>query len=155
MEGTLERYEVAGPGFLNLFLSDSWLAGALSQVLAAGPAYGLGGARPPERVLVEFVSANPTGPMHVGHARNAAYGDALARMLGARGHEVEREYYVNDAGSQVRKFGESVSAVARGRAAARGRLPRRLCGPAGGRDPGGHRERPDRRRAGGGRPACW
>jgi arginyl-tRNA synthetase len=115
MEGTLERFEVAGPGFLNLFLSDSWLAGALSQVLEAGPAYGLGGARRPQRVLVEFVSANPTGPLHVGHARNAAYGDSLARMLSARGHEVEREYYVNDAGAQVRKFGESVSAVARGR----------------------------------------
>ena len=65
-------------------------------------------------MLVEFVSANPTGPMHVGHARNAAYGDALARMLAAYGHSVEREFYVNDAGAQMRRFGESVSAVARG-----------------------------------------
>ncbi|HTQ69369.1 MAG TPA: arginine--tRNA ligase [Solirubrobacteraceae bacterium] len=114
MSGSLERYEVAGPGFLNLFVSDSWLAGALAQVLAEGPRFGSGGPRPTEPVLVEFVSANPTGPMHVGHARNAAYGDALARMLAARGYTVEREFYVNDAGAQIRKFGESVAAAARG-----------------------------------------
>jgi arginyl-tRNA synthetase len=110
----LERFEVAGPGFLNLFLADSWLVGALAQALAAGEAFGAGGAATRERILVEFVSANPTGPMHVGHARNAAYGDALARVLGFRGHEVEREFYVNDAGSQVRKLGESVRALALG-----------------------------------------
>jgi arginyl-tRNA synthetase len=110
----LERFEVAGPGFVNLFMADSWLSGALAEVLAAGEGYGGGGAQAPERVLVEFVSANPTGPMHVGHARNAAYGDALARLLALHGHHVRREYYVNDAGSQVRKFGESVQAVARG-----------------------------------------
>ena len=114
MPRELERFEVAGPGFLNLFLSDSWLTAALARVLAAGHGYGFGGAPAPQRVLVEFVSANPTGPMHVGHARNAAYGDALARMLAAYGHSVEREFYVNDAGAQIRRFGESVSAVARG-----------------------------------------
>ncbi len=111
---SLERFEVAGPGFLNLFLADSWLTGALVEVLAAGDRFGAGGARTPGRILVEFVSANPTGPMHVGHARNAAYGDALARVLELRGHDVEREFYVNDAGSQVRKLGESVAALARG-----------------------------------------
>ena len=111
----LERFEVAGPGFLNLFLADSWLTGALADVLAAGELFGAGGAGAPERVLVEFVSANPTGPMHVGHARNAAYGDALSRVLQFHGHEVEREFYVNDAGSQVRKLGESVIALARGK----------------------------------------
>jgi arginyl-tRNA synthetase len=111
---SLERFEVAGPGFLNLFLADSWLTDALADVLAAGELFGAGGAEAPERILVEFVSANPTGPMHVGHARNAAYGDALARVLAFRGHEVEREFYVNDAGSQVRKLGESVMALARG-----------------------------------------
>jgi len=111
---SLERFEVAGPGFLNLFLADAWLAGALAQALAAGDAFGAGEARTSERVLVEFVSANPTGPMHVGHARNAAYGDALARMLALHGHRVEREFYVNDAGSQVRKLGESIQALARG-----------------------------------------
>jgi len=111
---SLERFEVAGPGFLNLFLADSWLTNALAQTLAAGDALGAGAAAEPEHILVEFVSANPTGPMHVGHARNAAYGDALARMLGFRGHRVEREFYVNDAGSQVRKLGESIRALARG-----------------------------------------
>ncbi|HLM86918.1 MAG TPA: arginine--tRNA ligase [Solirubrobacteraceae bacterium] len=111
---SLQRVEVAGPGFLNLFVSDAWLTDALAQMLAAGDSFGAGAARRPERVLVEFVSANPTGPMHVGHARNAVYGDALARMLALYGHEVQREFYVNDAGSQVRKLGESISALARG-----------------------------------------
>jgi arginyl-tRNA synthetase len=110
---SLERFEVAGPGFVNLFVSDDWLAGALAGMLAAGDAFGAGAAAVPEYVLVEFVSANPTGPMHVGHARNAAYGDALARMLALQGHRVEREFYVNDAGSQVRKLGESIQALAR------------------------------------------
>ena len=105
---------MAGPGFLNLFLADGWHRAALAEVLAAGEGFGRGGARSPERVIVEFVSANPTGPMHVGHARNAAYGDALARVLAFHGHQVEREFYVNDAGSQVRKLGESIQALARG-----------------------------------------
>ena len=122
---SLERFEVAGPGFLNLFLHPRWFAAALRGVLDAGEGFGAGGAAggivggaadadKPERILVEFVSANPTGPMHVGHARNAAYGDALARVLVLHGHEVTREFYVNDAGSQVRKLGESIQALARG-----------------------------------------
>src|SRR5450631_977361 len=74
---SLERFEVAGPGFLNLFLSGRWLTDALDRMLGAGEEYGAGGASRRERVLVEFVSANPTGPVHVGHARNAAYGDSL------------------------------------------------------------------------------
>jgi arginyl-tRNA synthetase len=110
----LDRFEVAGPGFLNLFLSERWHREALAGVLAAGEDFGRGQAGEPERVLVEFVSANPTGPMHVGHARNAAYGDALARVLAFHGHDVEREFYVNDAGSQVLKLGESMLALARG-----------------------------------------
>ena len=109
----LQRFEVAGPGFLNLFLDASWLRDALARALAAEEAFGAGGARRRERILVEFVSANPTGPMHVGHARNAAYGDSLTRVLAFHGHEVEREFYVNDAGSQVRKLGESIRALAR------------------------------------------
>jgi arginyl-tRNA synthetase len=112
----LERFEVAGPGFVNLFMSDWWLTAALAGALAAGESFGAGGAGEPERVLIEFVSANPTGPMHVGHARNAAYGDALARMLALQGHDVGREFYVNDAGSQVRKLGVSIQALARGEA---------------------------------------
>ncbi len=114
----LERFEVAGPGFLNLFLADRWLARALGDVLALDERFGAGGAAPAEAVLVEFVSANPTGPLHVGHARNAAYGDTLARMLEFHGDRVSREFYVNDAGSQVGKFGESIQALARG-----GQLP--------------------------------
>jgi arginyl-tRNA synthetase len=112
----LERFEVAGPGFVNLFMSDWWLIAALAGALAAGESFGAGGVDERERVLIEFVSANPTGPMHVGHARNAAYGDALARMLALQGHDVEREFYVNDAGSQVRKLGVSIQALARGEA---------------------------------------
>jgi arginyl-tRNA synthetase len=113
---SLDRFEVAGPGFLNLFLSDDWLVSALGDALDAGGLFGAGGAALPEHILVEFVSANPTGPMHVGHARNAAYGDALSRVLAFHGHEVGREFYVNDAGSQVRKLGESIRALARGEA---------------------------------------
>jgi len=112
---SLERFEVAGPGFLNLFIADAWLLNALGEALAAGDSFGAGGAGVRERILVEFVSANPTGPMHVGHARNAAYGDALARVLAFHGHQVAREFYVNDAGSQVRKLGESVLALAHGK----------------------------------------
>jgi arginyl-tRNA synthetase len=109
----LQRFEVAGPGFLNLFLADGWHRAALAGILAEGEGFGRDGVADAERIIVEFVSANPTGPMHVGHARNAAYGDALARVLTFHGHRVEREFYVNDAGSQVRKLGESVRALAR------------------------------------------
>ena len=112
----LERVEVAGPGFLNIFLADAWYAAAAAHVLEAGEDFGAGGADPVEHALVEFVSANPTGPLHVGHARNAAYGDSLARLLEFRGHDVEREYYVNDYGSQVEMFGLSLQARARGEA---------------------------------------
>src|SRR5215213_8013749 len=112
--GRLARVDVAGPGFLNLFLSDAWYGDALAGILAAGDRLGSGGAAAPQRIVVEFVSANPTGPVHFGHARNAAYGDAVARLLEFHGHEVSREFYANDAGSQVRKFGESLVARARG-----------------------------------------
>lgn len=112
----LDRVEVAGPGFLNLFLSDTWHAAALAHVLEAGDRFGSGGAAAPERINVEFVSANPTGPLHVGHARNAAYGDALSRIYAFSGHEVTREYYVNDYGSQIARLAESVQARARGEA---------------------------------------
>ncbi|HEX3317682.1 MAG TPA: arginine--tRNA ligase [Solirubrobacteraceae bacterium] len=114
LDGGLERVEVAGPGFLNLFLSDDWFRSALTGLLAAGDAYGSSTAAAPERVLVEFVSANPTGPTTAASGRNAAYGDALARLLELAGHAVEREYYVNDYGTQVRRLGESIRARARG-----------------------------------------
>jgi arginyl-tRNA synthetase len=110
----LERSEVAGPGFLNLFLSDDWHRRALESVLAAGEQFGAGGAPNPEHVLVEFVSANPTGPLVAASGRHAAYGDALARILERYGNTVWREYYFNDAGNQIRLLGESVQARARG-----------------------------------------
>jgi arginyl-tRNA synthetase len=110
----LDRAEVAGPGFLNLFLADAWYRDALRGVLDAGDAYGGGFASPSERILVEFVSANPTGPLTAAGGRHAAYGDALARILEFGGDEVEREYYINDHGTQVRKLGESIHARARG-----------------------------------------
>jgi arginyl-tRNA synthetase len=111
---SLERTEVAGPGFLNLFLSAAWHRRAVSAALGAGGNYGAGGALPPERILVEFVSANPTGPLVAASGRHAAYGDALARILEHHGHAVSREYYFNDAGGQIRLLGESIRARARG-----------------------------------------
>jgi arginyl-tRNA synthetase len=110
----LERIEIAGPGFVNFYLADAWYLRALGDLLAAGEDVGPAPAESPERVLVEFVSANPTGPIHVGTGRNAAYGDSLARLLQAAGHEVEREYYVNDAGSQIGRFADSLTARMRG-----------------------------------------
>jgi arginyl-tRNA synthetase len=110
----VERVEIAGPGFLNLFLADSWYAAALAQVLEAGERFGSGSAATPERIQVELVSANPTGPVTVAAARNGAYGDAVARLFAFAGHTVEREYYYNDAGAQMDKFRASVEAVRRG-----------------------------------------
>jgi arginyl-tRNA synthetase len=110
----LERVEVAGPGFLNLFLADPWYVDALDWVLAAGEGFGGGGATPALRVNVEFVSANPTGPLTAASGRHAAYGDALSRVLEFAGHSVAREYYFNDAGTQIERLGESIRARARG-----------------------------------------
>jgi arginyl-tRNA synthetase len=108
--GSLDRIEVAGPGFVNLFLADAWYRRALAALVAAGGDLGPAPTASPERVLVEFVSANPTGPLHVGGGRHAAYGDAVVRLLEAAGHEVEREYYVNDGGSQIDRFADSIAA---------------------------------------------
>ncbi|HVY97100.1 MAG TPA: arginine--tRNA ligase [Solirubrobacterales bacterium] len=108
--GSLERVEVAGPGFVNLFLADAWYRRAVASLVAAGEDLGPGPVASPERVLVEFVSANPTGPLHVGGGRHAAYGDSVSRLLSAVGHEVEREYYVNDAGGQIERFAASIVA---------------------------------------------
>jgi arginyl-tRNA synthetase len=108
--GALERVEVAGPGFVNLFLADAWYRGALAALLAAGEDLGPAPTAAPERALVEGPSANPTGPLHVGGGRLAAYGDSVARLLEAVGHEVTREYYVNDAGAQISRFADSIAA---------------------------------------------
>ena len=107
--------DVAGPGFLNLTVDDAWLGSGLATVLAAGRSFGSGTGDPPERIQVELVSANPTGPITVASARNGVYGDAVARLLEFAGHDVEREYYYNDAGAQMDRFRESVEAIRRGR----------------------------------------
>jgi arginyl-tRNA synthetase len=109
---SLERVEVAGPGFINLFLSDGWFRRSLSVVRDRGSDFGAGVVPHAlrQRMLVEFVSANPTGPLHAAGGRHGAYGDALARVLSFAGHDVEREYYVNDFGTQVELFGASIAA---------------------------------------------
>jgi arginyl-tRNA synthetase len=105
----VESAEVAGPGFINFRVTDAWLHSALREALERGAGYGR--AEPDgRRAQVEFVSANPTGPLHIGHARNAALGDALARLLEFTGWGVEREFYFNDAGGQMDRFGASVEA---------------------------------------------
>jgi arginyl-tRNA synthetase len=111
----LERWEVAGPGFLNLFLADAWYRAAVAAILEAGDRFGSGTAADrSQRILLEFVSANPTGPLTVASGRHAAFGDSLGRILAFAGHSLEREYYLNDTGGQVRLFGESISARMRG-----------------------------------------
>ncbi|MGH2682149.1 MAG: arginine--tRNA ligase [Actinomycetota bacterium] len=104
------KAELAGPGFINFSLAHGWLYDVLGEVERLGPAFGRVDVGEGERVQVEFVSTNPTGPLHVGHGRGAAVGDALARLLEAAGYRVEREYYVNDAGRQADLFGASLEA---------------------------------------------
>jgi len=99
--GEIEAAEVAGPGFINLRLAPALWQGAVATILAAGPAYGRSALGKGDLVNVEYVSANPTGPMHVGHCRGAVFGDALANLLAFAGYSVTREYYINDAGAQV------------------------------------------------------
>src|SRR5689334_3345156 len=110
----LEKTEVAGAGFINLFLKRSFKQQAANRVLAVGADYGraMSSGKPP--VQVEFVSANPTGPLHVGHGRQAALGDAIAALLESQGHSVTREFYYNDAGAQIEKLALSVQARAKG-----------------------------------------
>ncbi|MDQ3644970.1 MAG: arginine--tRNA ligase [Actinomycetota bacterium] len=114
LSDAVERVEVAGPGFLNLFLSDAWFAAAVGEILAAGDVYGAGDPERGERINVEFVSANPTGPVTVAAGRHAAYGDSLCRILSLAGNEVDREYYVNDYGTQIERFAASIRARAEG-----------------------------------------
>ncbi|MCJ7594864.1 MAG: arginine--tRNA ligase, partial [Desulfobacterales bacterium] len=108
-DGTIvEKAEVAGPGFINFTIHRGEWHRLLSSVVASGKAYGRTELGEGKRVLVEFVSANPTGPLHLGHGRGAALGDTLCRILAHTGHEVVREFYINDAGQQVRILGESI-----------------------------------------------
>ena len=113
LQGIVEKTEIAGPGFLNLFLTHAARQAVVRQVLAQRDQYGRSDLRRGERVMVEFVSANPTGPLHVGHGRQAALGDAIAKLLEWQGAEVTREFYYNDAGQQIENLALSVRARAR------------------------------------------
>ncbi len=107
---SLDRVEIAGPGFLNLHMSESWMRAAVEHVRERGREFGSGLTARPASVLVEFVSANPTGPLTVASGRHLAFGDSLARVLEFAGHRVSREYYLNDAGAQIDLFGASIAA---------------------------------------------
>ncbi|MCX7816996.1 MAG: arginine--tRNA ligase [Syntrophales bacterium] len=104
----LDRVEVAGPGFINFFIKDDVWRSSLVHIEKEGQAYGTGDMGEGYRAQVEFVSANPTGPLHIGHARGAVVGDVIANILKASGYEVEKEYYINDAGNQIWNLGRSV-----------------------------------------------
>jgi arginyl-tRNA synthetase len=113
----VEKVEVAGPGFVNFRLRSTWLHDVVRDVIAAGDdGFGWSSTGAGTRVNVEFVSANPTGPLHAGHARGAVFGDSLARILERTGHEVSREFYINDRGLQMANFGASIAARAAGHA---------------------------------------
>ena len=106
----IEKYEIAGPGFINFFLSDGYFAAVLREIEDEGERYGESDFGKGEKVMVEFVSANPTGPMHMGNARGGALGDCLASVMDKAGYDVYREFYVNDAGNQIEKFACSLEA---------------------------------------------
>ena len=112
--GLIDRVEIAGPGFINFFLGRDAYKSLLSEVFTQGNDFGRNASGQGRMVGVEYVSANPTGPLHVGHGRNAVLGDCLARLLGATGHDVRREFYYNDAGVQIHNLAISVQARARG-----------------------------------------
>lgn len=109
LDGSLiEKYEIAGPGFINFYMADDYYSEILKDVVESGDSYGKSDYGKGKRVLVEFVSANPTGPMHIGNARGGAIGDCLASVLDAAGYDVQREFYINDAGNQIEKFATSL-----------------------------------------------
>lgn len=111
LEGTMfDRFETAGPGFINFFLGTEFYSAVIREILANPEAYGRSEYGRDEKVMVEFVSANPTGPMHMGNARGGALGDCLAAVLDKAGYNAWREFYVNDAGNQIEKFGCSLEA---------------------------------------------
>lgn len=104
----VEKIEIAGPGFINFFLSKNYFADALKEIEKCGKTYGDNSSGKNKKVMIEFVSANPTGPMHMGNARLGALGDCLAEVLKSSGYDVFKEFYVNDAGNQIEKFGMSL-----------------------------------------------
>ena len=111
LEGSVfSKCEVAGPGFINFFLSPKYFADVVEEITESGEKFGRSNYGKGKKINVEFVSANPTGPMHMGNARGGALGDCLAAVLDAAGYEVKREFYVNDAGNQIEKFAASLNA---------------------------------------------
>lgn len=106
--GYIDRCEIAGPGFINFYLSDKYYSDVLKDIVSSGDSYGRSNYGEGKKMLVEFVSANPTGPMHIGNARGGAIGDCLASVLDAAGYDVQREFYINDAGNQIEKFATSL-----------------------------------------------
>lgn len=106
--GYIDRCEIAGPGFINFYLSDKYYSDVLKDIVSSGDSYGRSDYGEGKKMLVEFVSANPTGPMHIGNARGGAIGDCLASVLDAAGYDVQREFYINDAGNQIEKFATSL-----------------------------------------------
>ncbi len=111
LAGEIAQVEIAGPGFLNFRMKDGWLGNCLAEILAEGEHFGQSDAGRGEKIQVEFVSANPTGELHMGNARGAAIGDSLAGILNLAGFQAEREFYINDAGNQIEKFGLSLDAL--------------------------------------------
>ena len=109
-DGMLDQVEVAGPGFINFTIKSRWWCEELPAMIEAGDRYGLSSHGKGRRIQIEFVSANPTGPLHVGHGRWAAVGNAMANLLRGIGSDVQTEYYINDAGRQIRLLGESIYA---------------------------------------------
>jgi arginyl-tRNA synthetase len=107
-EGLLDKTEIAGPGFINFFIKPAAWSPVLAQIHAAGAQFGACNLGRGQKIQVEFVSSNPTGPLHVGHGRGAAVGDSVARILGICGYDVQREYYINDSGRQINTLGRSV-----------------------------------------------
>ncbi|SDK59498.1 arginyl-tRNA synthetase [Lacicoccus qingdaonensis] len=107
---SIKSVEIAGPGFINFFMDESSVAQVIPQVLEQGENFGRSTPEVKEKVLIEFVSANPTGDLHIGHARNASVGDTLANIMDFAGHDVEREYYINDAGNQIDNLALSIDA---------------------------------------------
>ena len=109
-KASIEKIEIAGPGFINFYMDNSYLADLVPYILEAGEKYGETNVGNNQKIQVEFVSANPTGDLHLGHARGAAVGDSLSNILEKAGYDVTREYYINDAGNQVKNLALSVEA---------------------------------------------
>src|SRR5699024_9563144 len=109
-KASIEKVDIAGPGFINFFMKNDYLGELIPTILQAGDTYGKTDAGQGEKIQVEFVSVNPTGDLHLGHGRGAAFGDVLCNVLSAAGYEVEREYYINDAGNQIDNLALSVEA---------------------------------------------